>query len=105
MPLAFKKHGEPDNVGMSTDWQAYSTPEETRLRASRFGKDPANYGVMQALVETVRDIDGQDVKHTPDLPHGNRAHTDVLGPDDPEARLSLMRSFDQWAVPVPSDAA
>ena len=29
MPVAFRNHGE----GMSTDWQKYATPQETRRRA------------------------------------------------------------------------
>lgn len=76
--------------GMSTDWQRYSTPEQTRNRVTR--KPPAEYAVIKMLVEKVRAIPDQMVEHTP-LPD-NRAHTDVLGEKDEEARLLFGRIYE-----------
>ena len=81
-PAAFKNHGN----GMSTDWSRYSTPEQTRDRRRK----PRENLVVQMEVERVREIPGQSVEHSP-LPE-NRAHTDVLGEKDPEARVMLRRA-------------
>ncbi len=80
---AFRNHGE----GMSTDWEKYSTREETRQRA----KNPNANAVVSLVVGEVRRVPGQQVEHTPDTERHNRAHTDVLGEKDPEARLKLRR--------------
>jgi hypothetical protein len=79
---------------MSVDWDKYSTPEETRQRASR---NPADNAIIRLPVVGVRDIGGLDVKHTPDHTTGseNRAHSDVIGipgggEDLTEVRASLL---------------
>lgn len=81
-PGAFKNRGN----GMSTDWSRYSTPEQTRDRR----RNPKDNLVVQMEVGRVRSIPGQSVEHTPLLE--NRAHTDVFGVKDPEARVKLRRS-------------
>ncbi len=81
-PGVFKNHGD----GMSTDWSRYSTPEQTRDRRRK----PQENLVVQMEVGNVRSIPGQSVEHTP-LPE-NRAHTDVCGEKNEEARLLLRRS-------------
>ncbi len=93
MPGVFKNHGS----GMSTDWNKYSTPEETLKRA----RIPSKNAVIQMQVGDVRKIPGQQVQHTP-LPD-NRAHTDVLGEKDrdPEVRIKFRRIFN-WAIPFKS---
>lgn len=88
-PAAFK-----DNKGgMSTDWDNYSTPEETRSR----GLPPVeNLGVLRLIAGEVRQIDSLVVEHTPK--DDNRAHTDVFGDKtDPEVRLKLARSS-KWLI-------
>lgn len=79
---AFKNHGN----GMSTDWSRYSTPEQTRHRRRK----PQENLVVQMEVKQVRGISGQSVEHSP-LPE-NRAHTDVLGEKNEEARVMLRRA-------------
>lgn len=97
LPLAFKNHGDPNDPskepGMSTDWQEYSTREECRQRARQFGRDPNSYEVIQLDVGKVREIPDQRVEHTPiyQPPILNRAHTDVFGEKDEEARLTLFQ--------------
>ena len=86
----FKNHGE----GMSTDWSKYATPLETRERVVQFGKTPENFAVIKMLVTNVREIENQIVKHTPDEPNRNRAHTDILGEKDAEIRLKFSRIFE-----------
>lgn len=71
---------------MSTDWSKYATPEETRQRR----RTPADNAVVSMNVGKVRAVPGQSVTHTP-LPE-NRAHTDVLGEKDEEARVLLRRA-------------
>lgn len=79
---AFKNHGG----GMSTDWEKYSTAEETRARGK---KPPEEYWVVKMNVGEVREVPGQTVEHSP-LPE-NRAHTDVIGEKDEEVRIKLRR--------------
>jgi len=92
------------NGGMSTDWNKYSSPEETQLRS----KTPSDNGVISLHVGGVREIEGLSVIHSPD--HGdptenrppNRAHTDVLGNKkggDPQARVFLRR-LSTWAIKI-----
>lgn len=74
-PAAFRAHGP----GMSTDWEKYSTPQETRARTGA----PEKYGVLALPVGGTRGIRGLAVEHTPTLePKPNRAHSDVLGLDE-----------------------
>ena len=88
---AFKDH----NGGMSTDWDRYSTPEETRARGN---KPPQDYAVVSMNVEGVRYIAPElEVNHTPDLERNNRAHTDVIGEKDTEARTKLKR-LSTWQI-------
>ncbi|AUX48808.1 uncharacterized protein SOCE26_103490 [Sorangium cellulosum] len=82
-PGVFKNRGR----GMSTDWNKYSTPEETRARA----RIPAMNGVVSLVVERVRGVKEQTVEHTPyeaEPPHP--AHVDVCGEKDVETRLLLL---------------
>jgi hypothetical protein len=92
MPAAFRNHPTPQD-GMSTDWNKYSTPQETKNR----GKKPEQNGVVKMLVQDVRNIDELIVRHTPDIPNKNRAHTDVFGPKDEERRTKLRRIY-SWVT-------
>lgn len=100
LPGAFSNHGDDTGrPGMSTDWEKYSTPEDTRNRTKR---DPLNYGVVKMIAGRVRGIPDQTVEHTPVHPD-NRAHTDVFGDKDsnPEVRVLLRRASD-WAIRLPA---
>lgn len=90
-PGAFQNH----SAGMSTDWEKYSTPEETHRRARR---DPKKNAVVFLVVGEVRAVPGQRVEHTPDVERCNRAHTDVLGEKDVETRMKLTR-IAEFALP------
>jgi hypothetical protein len=101
LPGAFRNQG----AGMSTDWEKYSTPEETRQRAR---KPPEEYAVISLIVDEVLQLPGQTVEHTPVQPNpavgepGNRAHTDVYGEKkkDPEVRKAFMRIY-TMQLPLP----
>lgn len=102
IPGAFRDHGR----GMSTDWQHYSTPQETQQRA----RTPANAGVIRFLANTVRAA-GQVVEHAPVQPGvlspehpGNRAHTEVIGRKTEFVRLMLLRAS-EWIIPIPAEDA
>jgi hypothetical protein len=91
-PGVFRDHGG----AMSTDWEKYSTAEEARLR----GTDPSANGVISIPVGPTRSEAGQVVKHAPDLERRNRAHTDVIGEKDAEARVRLRR-IAGWEIYLP----
>jgi hypothetical protein len=99
------KNRPDDSGGMSTDWDRYSTPEETRSR----GRRPADNAVIAMNVGAVRAIPEQSVVHSPirgypELPD-NRAHTDVFGPKerDPKTRLQFL-SVATMVLALDSDA-
>lgn len=86
-PGAFKNAADG---GMSTEWEKYATPSETRQRASElFDKPPAEFAVAALKAADVRSIKDQRIAHTP-RPR-NRSHVDVFGDKDEEVRLKLAR--------------
>lgn len=84
-PGAFKREG---SGGMSVNWAKYATAEETRRQAAQ---PPENYGVLITTAGQVRAIDDLRVDHTPN--DANRAHSDIIGVEDAEIRLKLLRAF------------
>ncbi len=72
---------------MSTDWEKYANPQVTRRRA----KVPGQNAVVRLGVGSVRQLPGQEVKHTPNVEQRTRAHTDVYGKKDEEVRVKLRR--------------
>src|SRR5688572_64208 len=50
-----------ENDGMSTDWEKYSTAQESQARA----KVPSDNAVIRLNVAKIRKIPGQTVVHTP----------------------------------------
>lgn len=92
----------PNAYELSTDWCRYSTPEDTRMRA----RNPMDCGVYEALVGQIRTVPGQSVVHAPvqndASMRDNRAHCDVIGPDqdDPEVKRLFSRYFAE-VIPVP----
>jgi hypothetical protein len=91
IPGAFRNH-PPKTGGMSTDWQKYSTPEQTRARA----RQPTANIIVELLTGAVRKIPDQLVIHTPEV--GNRAHTDVFGEKTVEVRERFMQIYRRVAV-------
>lgn len=85
---AYQNH----NSGMSTDWEKYSTPEQTRQRGRKAAPE---YGVVAMSVAEVRLVPGQTVEHEPETE--NRAHTEVFGEKDEEVRV-LLRRCSQWVI-------
>jgi hypothetical protein len=86
--------------GMSTDWERYARPEDTRSRA----RNPRDNAVIRLVVGEIRNIPDQFVVHTPDAATGNRAHTDVFGDKHPEARLKLSR-ISKFVIPINQSAS
>jgi hypothetical protein len=80
--------------GMSTDWDKYSTAEQTQQRAKR--SPAADNGVLKLNVGGIRAIASLSVQHEP-LPD-NRAHTEVFGEKNPKARVLLQR-LAEWVIP------
>lgn len=94
LSIAFVNHGEGEEEGMSTDWDKYSTPEQTRNRV--YDTRPSwKGGVIQMVVGDIREIPDQVVQHAP-LPN-NRAHTNVKGCKDTKERYLFMRIW-KWAI-------
>jgi len=91
-PGAFRNH----DGGMSTDWSKYSTPEETRERR----RTPRDNAVLRMNVGRVRAVPGQAVEHTPNWEERNRAHSDVVGEKNEEARVLLRRTA-EIVLPLP----
>ena len=90
----------------SCDWEKYSTPDQTRRRASRGpnGRDPDDFGVASAQAGEVRGLvlaEGrqaqQSVIHAPAF--GNRAHSVIDGPDDLEIQMKLTRLL-KWRIRI-----
>ena len=90
----FRDHG----AGMSTDWEKYSTPTETRDRA----RSPNENGVISLIARQVRAIPPLVVRHTPDPDTMNRAHTDVIGEKSPRVRIMLSRIL-RWEIRIPPE--
>ena len=89
IPQAFRNQ-PPKTGGMSTDWQKYSTANETKSRA----RHPAENIIIALLAGAVREVPGQSVVHTPDIENNNRAHTDVFGEKKPvEVRERFMQIY------------
>ncbi|MBW4888718.1 hypothetical protein KXQ82_03290 [Mucilaginibacter sp. HMF5004] len=69
IPGAFRSRGD----GMSTDWNKYSTPEESLLRA----KVPAENSIINFPVTKIRSRSALAVIHNPEI--DNRAHSLIKG--------------------------
>ena len=93
------------NGSMSTDWEKYSTPQESQSRARR----PDVTGIVALVAGGVRRIPELRVRHSPDVAHRNRAHTDVFGIEQPHGlpptvqktrlRERLFDQFNTWLIP------
>ena len=99
-PGIFREQGN----SMSVDWGKYSTPEESRRRAT----SPAENGIVVLIADGVRAIEDLQVTHDPDSIRNNRAHSGVRGISDPlsnpdvrktRVRLKLFHEFNAWLIP------
>lgn len=96
VPGTFKEIGTTEEEkGMSTDWEKYSTPEQSRLRA----KKPEQNGIVSFVTGHLRKI-VLDVIHYPLPLEKNRAHTNVRGIDS-EKQLK-MRDIYAWEIEIPN---
>lgn len=89
-PGVFRDQG----AGMSTDWDKYSTAEETRSHARK----PIENGVVSLGCGSVRSVRHLTVEHTPyntTPPHPR--HVDVFGDKDEETRMRLLE-FVRWEI-------
>ena len=90
VPGAFRDHGG----GMSTDWEKYATPIETKNRCA----NPNDNGVIEMVSGNVAAVPGLTVVHTPDVQRRIRAHVDVVGDKKaPEVRVKLKR-IASWVI-------
>ena len=75
-------------VGLSTDWDKYSTAAQTRLRP---GPEKAvNYGIVGFNAGAVRHIQQLTVAHSPT--EDNDAHTDIFGLSTDAELLTAQRA-------------
>lgn len=80
-PGVFRDQGD----GISVDWERYSSPDETQRRARK----PEDNAVVEMKAGDIRPIP-LTVEHHP--VEDNRAHSEVLGRKDPQARIMLRRA-------------
>ena len=92
LPVAFRDHGG----GMSTDWDKYSTAQDSRQRS----REPEDNAVISLQVRSVRGIAGLSVVHTPDEEHNNRAHTDVQGDKKRTGVRLQLRQISRVEIPL-----
>ena len=88
IPGAFRNRPKDNpQSGMSTDWEKYASPQDTRNRGA---KAATEYAVLGLSVAEIRRIPNQVVEHTP-IPT-NRSHTDVFGEKTSEVRVRLLKA-------------
>lgn len=94
---SYMKFGDPLGAfkdiegGMSTDWEKYSTPQQTRDRA----RIPNQNGIVKLNAGKIRELQGMSVTHTPEPM--NQAHSEVFGEKTPEMRVKLYR-LSEWII-------
>ena len=82
-------------AGMSTDWEKYSTAEQTRNRHP----NPESNGVISLIAGIIRSIEGLRVQHEPI--NDNSAHTEVYGLEGVNKvrrRKKLFDHFNVWLI-------
>ena len=99
----FKEQEEGNQKSMSTDWEKYSTPEDSRNRARK----PDLNGIVHFIAGNLRNLT-LSVTHSPIDPNptikANQAHTNIKGKnkpieDDQEIRLKLLDEF-EWDIRI-----
>lgn len=84
----FEPHGPPGLKGISIDWSRHRSAAESRH--GHLKKPASEFGVLQVVARTVRDIVGLELEHTP-RPN-NRAHSDVWGADHSGAKGAALEA-------------
>ncbi len=81
---------------MSTNWEKYADALVTRNAVALDGLNPLEFGVVKMCVADIKQkvlpsqsVDHNPLKHTPDNPRNNRAHTHVNG----QKRLPTQELF------------
>lgn len=97
IPGAFRERGNDETKSMSTDWEKYSTPKQTKNRA----RNPKDNAVIGFITIDLRGLN-LSVIHSPS--NKNRAHTGVKGIAEPiekdtELRLKLLDVFN-WEIEI-----
>ena len=115
-PSAFKNTPEtgPD---LSSDWEKYSTPEESRARIGkeyRYGKieefkNPSDFFIVSLNVQDIYNLNAeQKIEHSPrqdnfpdelDGSPWNRSHCSIIG--DFEERRVRITDIVKWEIPPP----
>jgi len=98
----FKEQEEGNQKSMSTDWEKYSTPEDSRNRARK----PNLNGIVHFIAGNLRNLT-LSVTHSPIDPNppikANQAHTDVKGNkipiEDDEIRVKLLDEI-EWDIRI-----
>ena len=92
-PNVFRNKG----LGMSGDWNKYSTPQATRNRVANYGRDPFDFGVISLFVKSVRAIDSQTVDHDPK--NHNQAHSEIRGVKSEMILLEFLDIY-EWEINI-----
>ena len=105
---AFRNTPFKTGTDLSTDWNKYSTPTETRERLAKHPKtsggfkNPKDYFIVQLPVQKIRtEIPSQTVNHDPiqndPIYPDNRSHTIIIGEEDTEIRLKFG-GICEWSI-------
>lgn len=97
-PGVFREHGG----AMSTDWEKYSTPEESQARAPQ----PTQNGIVALVAATIRSIEPLEVRHEPTPTNRSHSAVDGLGASDDmtskvrrtKIRAKLFAHFHTWEI-------
>ena len=86
VPGCFRQIGEGDSRSMSTDWEKYSTVQESLQRA----KDPEKNSIVSFVKNDLNNKEF-DVRHSPIAE--NRAHTDVIWDESTKTLKTKFRAI------------
>lgn len=111
---AFRNTPFEGGTDLSTDWNQYTTPEESleRLNLQKKGngtfKNSKDYGLVSFKVEVIRnELKSQSIVHDPIQHHDslpeNRSHTKIIGEKDTEVRLKMIDMCDVLYLPKNDD--
>ena len=112
-PKAFRNTPFKGGTDLSSDWNKYSTAEETRERIGKqkkgngeFKKSTDYYVVSFLVSDILKTIPNQQVIHDPiqDEPNqpDNRSHTQIFGDKDEEVRLKMV-DMAKWEIAPDED--
>lgn len=108
---AFRNTPFIGGTNLSSDWNKYSSAQQTQARLglhpkpSGGYKNPNDYFVVKLSIKDIYNlVQGQKIEHDPiqnqpPLPD-NRAHSIIIGEKDEEVRLKLV-DICEWAIAPP----